>query len=633
MYFAGYSLTALATVFGASAACALVLYVLRLRRRPIAVPFALLWERASGEKHSHRLLSQLKRWLSLLLQLLILALLCLALGDPRLGSPQSEGRNVVLLLDASASMAALDEKPSRLGAAVAAAQRLLEGLGPQDRALVAQMDATVTPLTAMTDDVSELSRSLARVSLTDTAADLPRALRFALDSLSGRSRPEVVLLSDGAFSSESLRLAPPLGEAALSYVPVGSRADNVAITNLSVRRYPLDRSRYEVLLELRNFGDESAEVELALVADGRSVGAERLTLTGGKGLSRVYKNLAGADRRLEARLTAVDPQRDQLQRDNRAFALLPERHRSRILVVGEPNAYLEAALLLDDYLEVTSIAPGSALPPGRFDVTILDSAGVEPEPRLGALFYLGLPAAGPPAPVASRSAIEQFGFDHFDKKSPLLRWIAPENIQVLSGNALEPQRGDSVVGASELGPILVSGERAGQPFVVLGFDPRQSDFVLRVGWPLFVLNTLQHFAEVGGDYVSSYHTGSVWSIPLPGEAQSAELSGPAGLRRSVPVRDGRAIFAGELAGFYEVTGSEAGSGGAPPARVALAANVGDVDESRIRPRAELSVGPVSAQSPAGFTGRSRLSLWSYLLLATLVLSAGEWLSYHRRWTV
>ena len=96
-------------------------------------------------------------------------------------------------------------------------------------------------------------------------------------------------------------------------------------------------------------------------------------------------------------------------------------------------------------------------------------------------------------PVAKK--IEWFGFDTWDKKSPILRWMAMGDIQVSQGHAFKPAPGDKVVGASELGPILVSGRRDGRAFVALGFDPRNSDFVLRVAWPLFVLNTINTFIE------------------------------------------------------------------------------------------------------------------------------------------
>src|SRR6185369_9458355 len=110
------------------------------------------------------------------------------------------------------------------------------------------------------------------------------------------------------------------------------------------------------------------------------------------------------------------------------------------------------------------------------------------------------------------------------------------DIQVAKGHAFKPPAGDKVLGASDHGPILVSGARAGQRFVALAFDPRNSDLVLRVAWPLFVLNTINAFVEEDTGYVSSFRTGEVWRIPVPSSLDSATVSDPHGAQHLVPVK-------------------------------------------------------------------------------------------------
>ncbi len=625
MFFAGYPLATLLGVFGVAAGLATLLYILKLRRRPVPVVFSPIWRRVLGDRESSRLFSQLKRWLSLLLQLALLALLVLALGDPRRGASSSDARHVVVLIDASASMLASDVAPSRLGQAREAAKGFLSGLGSNDRMLLAQMDANVTPLSTMTDDVGALELGLERLRASDTRADLGRGLAFALDSLRGRSHPEVIVIGDGAYPEGVTRHTPSLAGVQLSFVPVGSAAQNVAITAFSVRRYPLDRSRYEVMLEVFNTNDAQAEVELSLFGDGQLVQTGHLSLAPHERRAQFFPNLAGADRTLEAAIE-LPPGQDHLGRDDRAYALMPERRRTRVLVVTPGNTYLEAALLLDEYLEVTTVAPERPLPEGRFDVTILDGRTIQPEPRLGGLLYLDLPATG--GPVAHRRAISDFGFDRWDEKSGILRWIAPENIQVLRGHALAPEPRDQVVGASELGPILVAGRRDGQPFVALGFDPRHSDLVLRVAWPLFVLNTINHFVEEDTGYISSFRTGDVWQVPAPGAGELGWVTEPDGARNRVAIKEGRAAYAGIHAGFYQlaIDGSDQ-----PPTR--FAANLSDLDESQIAPQSKLALGGAEAGEAKGFSTRARHQVWGYLLLAVLALSAIEWITYHRRVTV
>jgi hypothetical protein len=630
MHLAGWPLSTILPIAAGAAALCVVLYILKLRRRPVAVVFSPIWREVLGDRESTRLFSQLKRILSLLLQLLLLGLLIFALGDPRRSAEARETRSVVVLVDGSASMKASDVAPDRLAVARGEVSKLIAGLGESDRMLIALMDANLTPLSTMTSEQSELEQSLEQLRASDTRADLARGLSFALDSLRDAPNPEVVLVSDGAFGAEVLRSAPALAGVRFSYVPVGKASDNLAVTSFSVRRYPLDASRYEVMLEIQNTNDKPAEVEFSLLGDGQVVETSRLTVEAGQKSLRFYSDRAGASRTLEARIAPATGQ-DHLEADNRAYALVPERRRARVLLVTAGNSYLEAALLLDEYLNVSQVAPGAPLPDGKFDVTILDGVRVALEPRLGGLLYLNPPDASQGGPLAYGKPIEQFGFDTWDRKSPILSWIAPENIQVLKGHSLEPEPADQVIAASELGAILVGGRRAGQSFVALGFDPRDSDMVLRVAWPLFVLNTINQVIAEDTRYISSFRTGEVWNVALPADSEFAWITPPGGARQRVAAKDGWLAYPGLEAGFYQLVA--VGPGGVESPEFTLAGNLNDPDESRIAPAATLALGNVSAAAPQGFDPRANQPLWVYLLLAGLALSAVEWVTYHRRVTV
>jgi hypothetical protein len=231
-------------------------------------------------------------------------------------------------------------------------------------------------------------------------------------------------------------------------------------------------------------------------------------------------------------------------------------------------------------------------------------------------------------PVQLGRTIHDFGFDHWDEKSPVLRWTAPENVQVSTGHTIVPGLGDRVLGASDLGPILVAGQREHQNFIALGFDPRQSDLVLRVTWPLFVLNAINHFVEEDTGYISSFQTGELWQIPVSGEGGLAWLRQPDGVRTRVAIRNGKVEHLGLLAGFYELSVDQSSR---PVQR--FAANLADADESRIAPHPTLQVGNASAGVAEGFETRARHQIWGYLVIAVLLASGVEWITYHRRLTV
>ena len=440
MQLAGLPLSTLLTLGAAFGAAAVVLYILKLRRRPVAVPFSRLWQRVLKDQEATSWFSRLKRLLSLLFQLALIALLLLAAGDPRAEVDVAEGRNLVVLVDGSASMKATDVEPSRIEVARKEVSRMVQGLGASDRMLIAQMDASVTPLCTMTTELGDLKAALSDISATDTRADLKRALRFAFDSLRGIERGEIVLVSDGALGDlEQAAEGLDFGATKLSYVKVGKSSNNVAITQFSVRRYPLDKSRYEVMLELTNTNEKPVGVELTLLGDGNVVDVTRLNLKPGESLARFYKDLAGASRTLEATIALQGGKRDDLPADDHAYALMPERRRARVLVVSEGNTYLEAALLLDEYLEVEVIAPESYPPREKFDVTIYDNVAPRHDSRTGPALYINPPAEQGPVEVGK--TIEMFGFDTWDKKSPFLRWMAMGDIQVATGQSWSRELG------------------------------------------------------------------------------------------------------------------------------------------------------------------------------------------------
>ncbi len=360
MNFAFLSMTQVAGIFAAAAVFATALYILKLRRRTVPVPFSKLWERILRDKEATSLFSRLKRLLSLLVQLALLALLAIALGDPRAEALVTKGgKNLVVLVDASASMQATDVGTSRLASAKDEVKKVIRGLGGSDRMLVAQMDAAITPLGPMSGDTSELERALDSIKATDARADFPRALRFATDSLRGLSNPEIRrrvrrtprrrrrLRGQGPHRRRReahLRPDRPPPRATSA-----SRRSRCAAT-------PLDKSRYEVMLEVTNTGPEQEDIELSLLGDNTLVDLTKLRLKPGERLPRFYPNLSGASRTLEAKISPLPGSKDS-----------PPRRRPRVRAAPRATPREGARRVAGQHVS-RGRAPARRVPrrPGRF---------------------------------------------------------------------------------------------------------------------------------------------------------------------------------------------------------------------------------------------------------------------------
>ncbi len=211
------ALSTWAYVAAGAAALAVTAYIIKMRRRRFEVPFSELWKRVLEQRDANALWRQLRRWLSLLITLLLLGVVLLAVLDPTLGGSDRRARAVVVLLDASASMSTQDggaagATTSRLDAAKRQAIALVDSMGGGDVAMIVKVDGQATPLSRFSGDVPMLRRAIEGVTVSETPADLTRALGAAADALRDRSNPLVVLISDGAFPEQQLGLvswAPP----------------------------------------------------------------------------------------------------------------------------------------------------------------------------------------------------------------------------------------------------------------------------------------------------------------------------------------------------------------------------------------------------------------------------------------
>jgi hypothetical protein len=191
------------------------------------VATSALWQEALAVEQLRAGWQRWRRGASLAIRLLILLLLVLALADPRTRPPQ----RLVLVLDNSASMNATDVTPSRLAAAMQAAQEIIDSLHDDDRAAIVTAGEPAAVRCGLTGDKAALSATLEDVCGRTTATDMAAAVDLARRLLPEGSGSRIVLLTDGCFP-DAAELAR---RDSVSLVSFGTRAGNVAITRLAAR--------------------------------------------------------------------------------------------------------------------------------------------------------------------------------------------------------------------------------------------------------------------------------------------------------------------------------------------------------------------------------------------------------------
>ena len=632
-----------ATAAGLAIATGLILtglYLLKLQRRRVLVPFAPLWAPAGGERRSQRLARRLRRWVSWLLQVIFAGLVLLAAADPRSVAGDRAGRSLLILVDRSASMSATDGAPDGPGAdrksdrtrraqARRIARALANGLGAADRAMIASFGAGVTAESGFDTDAARLGAAADRIPASEEPAELGRALTFAAAVLRGRPHPTLILVSDGAFSADDRRSAGALTGIDVRFARVGQRADNLALLSFAARRYPADPSSVEAAVVVQSFRDRASDVVLEITAgaDARPVERVPLHLQPHERRRHLLADVAAPDALLQARLLDTG---DDLAVDDRAFAVVPGLAHWKILRVGEPDLFLQGALLsLGAGVEV-SHRPAKDLEAtragwSRYDVVIFD--GVTPSPAPAGGRYLYLDPQGPASPFPDRGVLREPVITDVHKGHPLLRHFSLADVNIGEARRLAVEPGDEAVASSLGAPLIVTRARPDPDprrdlrLVALAFDIRRSDLPMRPAFPLLLANAFRWLGAPESVEPAHLRTGHSLRLSLPAGRREAAVTDPAGTTRVVPVQAGAVEIPIARTGFYRV------------ATTTLAANLGDELESNTAPATTLVLGgrPLPPPDPAA-PGR-RHELWWWALLAAVALALGEWWSYHRRWTV
>ena len=651
-----------------AAAIAVTAYIIKMRRRRFEVPFSQLWKRVLEQKDANALWKQLKRLISLLLVLAILAIVLFAALDPTLGAVDRKARSVVILLDASASMKAMDGdkegKQSRMDVAKSRAKRLVDGMGGGDMAMVMKVDGQATPWTRFSNDGPMLDKKIDEIAASDTAADLPRALAAAADALRDRKNPLIVIVSDGAFPESQLGQVrwEPNGSGAkdlaavdlsgidVRYLPVGHLSENVGIIAFNVRRYIANKAAYEVYIEVQNFGTEPAHRKLAFYNGDTEIETKDIDLQPGERIHRIYNKLPETgDNKLRASLrpgNATAGNTDSFALDDIAYALLPVRKKQKVLMVTKDNLFLEGALLVYENVDPLKVTPDEynakpSLADGM-DVVVFDDVtpDVVPAPPTSLLYFH---PTGPNSPIAVRTGPETQNphITEIDEGHPVMRWITMSDVYMDKSEVFAPdsKKGETALAYSVTDALIAAKRDGRRKILAIGFslpsEGRDSatDLPMRVAFPMLLVNTLDWFAGDQADLLTTYPTGQRERVPLDGVvgATEAEVTGPDGAITHTPVIDGLATFYGSKVGYYDLVAKT--PDGKPLAKISLAANLASPTESDIAPSATLTLAGKKLEEPEAFAITHSQKLWIYLVLLALGLIVMEWITYHRRITV
>ena len=607
------------------AAPIVALYILKLRRRREPVSTLLFWEQIFREKQTTSLFQKLKHLLSLLLQLLFLALLVLALAQPQFAFMTKSARQIILIIDGSASMNAVDDTVSRLESAKQQALHMVDNLRFIDEMMVISCHTQPVIHSPFTNHQKSLRGAIESIIPTDVKTDLQPAFAVAHSVAQTKPNPEIVVFSDFHQIPDTLLTQressqPHPSGAKVRLLPVNLGEDgNVGITQFRVRKSLVNAFDYQTLLTVINASVEEKSFNVELYLNDALLDVRPYTLAPGESKSELFTNFTMEGGRLKAVLDVEDA----LSTDNVAYAALPKREQISVLLVTPNNPFLESALAIDEKLDLTVVAPDQYDPSTvGYDVIIFDRYN---PPRLddGNYMFIYPPKEGAVWQIGE--SLETPIVTEWERDHPILRHVHLDNVQIAEAYRVDVPSTAEVLVHSFEDPLVIVEEGQNRKIVFIAIDTLQSDLPLRIAFPLIVANTIQWFQ--GESDIEEYHlqAGEVLKkrIDETVAIQSVTIVGPTGESWEVPVEKGELFFDETSAvGFYELKIGED--------EEVWAVNLTDAAESQIH--AAEGVGDLLEEEEVVLGGSALLHYppWIYLVLLAVLLSAVEWFLYQRR---
>lgn len=619
-----------------------LMYLLKLKRRPMLVPSTLLWRRAVEDLVANSPFQKLRNNLLMWLQLLALLLLVLALARPILSLTGTSGETIILMVDVSASMqtresdgrARLDharEAALRVVDEMSTGNRLLGTAGARDEMMIIGISNRPIPIQPMTSDQALLRSAIRNLRPTDTQADLSDAARILEERTRIRTpgddvlfepnpRARVVLVSDGVIGQQSAEI---LGEVPrLDYIHVGETSDNVGIILIDVREAFSGTFQYEVFASLLNSAPEDRTVFLELVVNNEILDVKRVELPAEGTAGTVF--LVGEDIRGTAIIRLAN-HTDAFPRDDVAFAMIAPPTEMQVLLVSRGNPFLERVLAVDPRVRLSVTRPGDYTGGENYDMVVFDRFAPRETPP-GNLVYINEipPDMG-------------FEIEGDPQRNPrVMDWsrvhaLTPQFISfegIVMGEAMRIKPPPGAVSLVQTGETdLISYlEDDTHRVLVIGFDITRSYWPIDASFPVFFANLLDQWSRLRTGVTSSaYSTGATIPLIPPREATTAMLRTPSGERIPHLMDEMSTMYITDTseAGIYTLlfdTGWES----------ELAVNLASAQETRITPRPALELPGGRVIEGSGDSLSRTREIWFILVLVILAVLALEWYIYTKR---
>ncbi|BCZ48495.1 hypothetical protein psyc5s11_45620 [Clostridium gelidum] len=456
----------------------ILLYILKRKYREKEVSSSLLWKEAYKNTQANTPWEKLKVSIMMILQILIILLIIFALMSPFLKFGGKTYKNLIIVMDTTASMSTLYERDKT---------RLDEGKEMTKEYIKSIKESTNNYIIAFNGTSNiETKNSIDEVTQTYGSGDISSVLSYVRSLGEGLEEYEVLVVTDKNID---------LGDVNGKVISLANSGENAAITNLS---HKFVEGKMKVIATVKNTGNSDYSGDFSLYNGDELLKVESLDLPKGESKTLNFELEDFKGDYLKGELS----KKDLISGDNTYYDVVSNNKGKKVLLVTEKNVFLEKSFNNIENVDLYKTNDVNNMTEEDYDLYVFDNVTPEIMPKKGSILFIN-PTSNEFFKVENKEELGQAT----GVQEELSKYTKDIKFTLSSYKNIElPYFGKAFlkVDGNTIGFL---GEINGRSIAALGFDVHNSDFVLKKEFPILVYELGEKLIKSGILYKNNYKAG------------------------------------------------------------------------------------------------------------------------------
>ena len=465
----------------------IMLYILKRKYKEEVISSSLLWKEVYKNTRANTPWEKFKKNIMLLLQIILSIIL--ALMSPFISIGGKSYKNVIMVIDNTASMNTIyDDSNSRLEQGKALAKEYLNSTKDSTNTYIISYDGASNLLLNGDFNKSNAASIIDKISASYSSGDISDVVSFVKAIGDGIGEEYEVLI----FTDKQAAISDINGR----IVYLGNSGLNGSVDNVS---HKFVDDKVKVIANVTNNGNSLYEGDFSLYNGEELAAVQGVTLQVGESKTLSFELDSLNSDYLKSELS----RKDILMEDNTYYHVVNENKVKKILLVTDENVFLEKAFGIIENTEVYKTNDVNNITENdEYDLYVFDNKMPEVMPKKGSILFIN-PNSNEFFNVLEG---EEIG-EATAVKGSVSSYLEDTQFTLSEYNIIEtPYYGTNILTIDD-NSIGFKGELNDRKIAALSFDLHSTDFALKKEFPILIYELGEELISTGMVYSNNFKAG------------------------------------------------------------------------------------------------------------------------------